>query len=61
MNIRTDVWETLMVRVVVAILAVVASLVLAGTAKTPFLMPTAALLATLGVAGYMAVGAPSRE
>jgi hypothetical protein len=56
MNIRTDVWETLMVRVVVAILAVVA-----GTVKTPFLMPTAALLATLAFVGYIAVGAPSRE
>ena len=61
MNIRTDVWETLMVRVVVAILAVVASLVLAGTVKTPFLMPTAALLATLAFVGYIAVCAPSRE
>jgi fatty acid desaturase len=60
MNFRTDQWETLMVRVVVTILVVAGSLVLAGMAATPLLLPTAALLAALGIAGYFAVaGTPA--
>lgn len=55
MDLGSDGWDALMVRVVVTILVAAGLLVLAGVAGTSLLMPTATLFAALGVAGYFAV------
>jgi hypothetical protein len=61
MNTRTHNLDTLMVRIVVAIFVIAGSLVLAGMASTPLLIPAAALLTALGIAGYFAVaGTPNQ-